>query len=120
MRTRITVLCLFVCHQSAGTFSHLYDKLYLSVCSSLGFQLTDFNKTVYFGRLCFSRLFGSFPTQSLPGYHATRTRFLKKRVTVRAAVVSISASIHLPTSNRPQRSQERTCLKRDLRNQYEP
>ena len=41
-------VCLFVCYQSPG---FLYDKLYLPACSSLvflGFQLTDFDKTVSF------------------------------------------------------------------------
>ena len=63
MRTRVTVLCvhkgystlfvcLSICHQSPGFFSRLYDKLDIPACSSLvflGFQLTDFNKTVSFG-----------------------------------------------------------------------
>ena len=46
-------VCLFVCYQSPGFFSRLYDKLDLPACSSLvflGFQLTDFDKTVLFGR----------------------------------------------------------------------
>ena len=50
MRTRVFV-CLSVCYQSPGFFSRLYDKLYVPVCSSLvflGFQLTDFDKTVSF------------------------------------------------------------------------
>ena len=45
--------CLFVCYQSPGFFSRLYDKLDIPACSSLvflGFQLTDFDKTVSFGR----------------------------------------------------------------------
>ena len=53
MRTRVTVLCLFVCYQSPGFFVRLYDKLYLPACSSLvflGFQLTEFAKTVSFER----------------------------------------------------------------------
>ena len=56
MRTRVTVLslsvCLSVCYQSPGFFSRLYDKLDIPACSSLvflGFQLTDFDKTVLFG-----------------------------------------------------------------------
>ena len=46
-------VCLFVCYQSPGFFSRLYDKLDLPARSSLvflGFQLTDFDKTVLFGR----------------------------------------------------------------------
>ena len=46
-------VCLSVCYQSPGSFSRLYDKLDLPACSSLvflGFQLTDFNKTVSFGK----------------------------------------------------------------------
>ena len=46
-------VCLSVCYQSPGFFSRLYDKLDLPACSSLvflGFQLTDFDKTVSFGR----------------------------------------------------------------------
>ena len=39
MRTRVTVfclsVCLFVCSQSPGFFSRLYDKLYVPECSSL-------------------------------------------------------------------------------------
>ena len=39
MRTRVTVLCLsvclFVCHQSPGFYSRLYDKLDIPACSSL-------------------------------------------------------------------------------------
>ena len=53
MRTRVTVVCLYVCYQSPGSFSHLYDKLDLPTCSSLaflGFQQTDFDKTVLFKR----------------------------------------------------------------------
>ena len=44
---------LSVCYQSPGFFSRLHDKLDLPACSSLvflGFQLTDFDKTVSFGR----------------------------------------------------------------------
>ena len=55
MRTRVIVLCLFVylfvCYQSPGFFSRLYEKLDIPACSSLiflGFQLTDFDKTVSF------------------------------------------------------------------------
>ena len=47
------LVCLSVCYQSPGFFSHLYDKIDLPACSSLvflGFQLTDFDKTVSFGR----------------------------------------------------------------------
>ena len=46
-------VCLSVCYQSPGFFSRLHDKLDLPACSSLvflGFQLTDFDKTVSFGR----------------------------------------------------------------------
>ena len=46
-------VCLFVCYQSPGFFSRLHDKLDLPACSSLvflDFQLTDFDKTVMFGR----------------------------------------------------------------------
>ena len=45
--------CLFVCYQSPGFFSRSYDKLDIPACSSLvflGFQLTDLDKTVSFGR----------------------------------------------------------------------
>ena len=44
---------LSVCYQSPGSFSRLYDKLDLPACYSLvflGFQVTDFDKTVSFGR----------------------------------------------------------------------
>ena len=54
MRTMVTVLCLSVCYQSPGFFSRLYDKLDIPVCSSLdflGFQLTEFDKTVSFEKL---------------------------------------------------------------------
>ena len=61
MCTRVTVLCLFVClsvcYQSPGFFSRLYDKLDIPACSLLvflGFQLTDFDKTVSFS------FFGAF------------------------------------------------------------
>ena len=60
MRTRVTVLCfvcLSVCYQSPGFYSRLYDKLDIPACSSLvflGFQLSDFDKTVSF---VFSALF---------------------------------------------------------------
>ena len=58
MRTRVTVLRLSVCYQSPGFFSRLYyDKLDIPACSLLlflGFQLTDFDKTVSFG------FFGAF------------------------------------------------------------
>ena len=40
---------LSVCYQSPAFFSRLHDKLYLPACSSLvflGFQLTEFDKTV--------------------------------------------------------------------------
>ena len=46
-------VCLSVCYQSPGFFSRLHDKLYLPACSSLvflGFQLTEFDKTVSFER----------------------------------------------------------------------
>ena len=46
-------VCLSVCYQSPAFFSRLYDKLYLPACSSLdflGFQLSEFDKTVSFGR----------------------------------------------------------------------
>ena len=73
MRTRVTVLCLsvclsvclFVCYQSPGFFSRLYDKLDIPACSSLvflGFQLTDFDKTVSFGR--YSAFHGYFVVSS--------------------------------------------------------
>ena len=51
MRTRVTVLCLSVCYQSPGFYSRLYDKFDIPACSSLvflGFQLSDFDKTVSF------------------------------------------------------------------------
>ena len=49
-------VCLFVClsvwYQSPGFYSCLYDKFDIPACSSLvflGFQLSDFDKTVSFG-----------------------------------------------------------------------
>ena len=47
------LVCLSVCYQSAGLFSSLYDKLDLPTSSSpgfLGFQLSEFDKTVSFER----------------------------------------------------------------------
>ena len=56
---------LFVCYQYPGSFLRLYDKLVLPVCPLLvfqGFQLTDFDKSVSFGR--YSTFHGDFVVSS--------------------------------------------------------
>ena len=61
------LVCLFVCYQSPGFFSRLYDKLDIPSRSSLvflGFQLTGFDKTVSFS------FFGAFH-----GYFVAYERF---------------------------------------------
>ena len=54
MRTRVTVLCLFVClfvcYQSPGFFSRLYDKLDIPACSSLVFLQYVAKKNLRSGR----------------------------------------------------------------------
>ena len=58
--------CLSVCYQSPSFFSSLYDKVYLPACFSLdflGFQLTDFDKTLSFGR--YSAFHGYFVVSCL-------------------------------------------------------
>ena len=58
-------VCLSVCYQSPGFYSRLYDKFDIPACSSLvflGFQLSDFDKTVLFG--FFSAFHGYFVVSS--------------------------------------------------------
>ena len=98
MRTRVTVLCLFVCYQSPGFYSRLYDKLDIPACSSLvflGFQLTDFDKTVSFG--FFGAFHGYFVVSSpyerfriLLACHVTFPRVFVRRYT---ALDTLSPSI---------------------------
>ena len=83
MRTRVTVLglsvCLFVCYQSPGFFSRLYDKLDIPTCFSLvflDFQLTDFDKTVSFV------FFGAFHGYFVVSSPYERFRILLVAITV--------------------------------------
>ena len=55
MCTRVTVLCLSVCYRSPRFCFYVNIKLYLpaySLLVFLRFQLSDFDKTVSFGRYC--------------------------------------------------------------------
>ena len=100
MHTRVTVLCLsvclFVCYQSPGFFSRLYDKLDIPACSSLvflGFQLTDFDKTVSFG--FFGAFHGYFVVSS--PYMYERFRILLVATTVTWSDTPTCAVLFLPT-----------------------
>ena len=94
MRTRVTVLCLFVCYQSPGFFSRLYDKLDIPACSSLvflGFQLTDFDKTVSFV------FFGVFHGYFVVSSPYERFRILLVAITVTWSDTPACALLFLPT-----------------------
>ena len=72
-------VCLSVCYQSPGFYSRLYDKLDIPACSSLvflGFQLSDFDKTVSF---CF---FGTFHCYFVVFSPYERFRILLVAITV--------------------------------------
>ena len=75
-------VCLSVCYQSPGSFSHLYDKLDIPACSSLvllGLQLTDFDKTVSFA------FFGAFH-----GYFVVSSPYERFRILLVAVSVTWS------------------------------
>ena len=87
-------VCLFVCYQSPGFFSRLYDKLDLPACSSLvclGFQLTDFDKTVSFV------LFGAFHGYFVVSSPDERLRILLVATTVTWSDTPACAVSFLPT-----------------------
>ena len=80
--------------QPLGFFSRLYDKLDIPACSSLvflGFQLTDFDKTVSFV------LFGAFHGYFLVSSPYERFRILLVAVTVTWSDTPASAVLFLPT-----------------------
>ena len=81
MLTRVTVLCLFVCLLPVSwfLFTFIYDNLDIPACSSLvflGFQLTDFDKTVLFG------FFGAFHGYFVVSSPYERFRILLVAITV--------------------------------------
>ena len=97
MRTRVTVLYLFVCLSVTSLlnfFSHLYDKLDIPACSSLvfpGFQLTDFDKTVSF------LFFGAFHGYFVVSSPYERFRILLVAITVTCSDTPTCAVLFLPT-----------------------
>ena len=87
-------VCLFVCYQSPGFFSRLYDKLDIPACSSLvflGFQLTDFDKTVSLIH------FGAFHGYFVVSSPYERFCILLMAVTVTWSDTPASAVLFLPT-----------------------
>ena len=110
MRTRVTVLCLFVClsvyYQSPGFYSRLYDKFDIPACSSLvflGFQLSDFDKTVSFG------FFGAFHGYFVVFSPYERFRILLVAITVTWSDTPACVVLFLPTQ------QVRSIADRELR-----
>ena len=89
-------VCLFVCYQSPSFFSRFYDKLHIPACSSLvflGFQLTDFDKTVSFG---FFSAFRGYFVDSSP---YERFRILLVAITVTWSDTPACALLFLPTQH---------------------
>ena len=96
-------VCLFVCYQSPGFFSRLYDKLDIPACSSLvflGFQLTDFDKTVSFER--YSAFHGYFVVSSPD----ERLRILLVATTVTWSDTPACAVLHVFLPTQQVRSRE--------------
>ena len=88
------LVCLFVCYQSPGFFSRLYDKLDIPSRYSLvflGFQLTDFDKTVSFS------FFGAFHGYFVVSSPYERFRILFVAITVTWSDTPACAVLFLPT-----------------------
>ena len=84
-------VCLSVCYQSPGFYSRLYDKLDIPALVFLGFQLTDFDKTVSFV------FFGAFRGYIVVSSPYERFRILLVATTVTWSDTSACAVLFLPT-----------------------